>query len=457
MFNSKEEAPPQVQNSNPWIYAMLRFFSLGVGYLIIIVIFFVLMGWAFGNEGVKATMEPLTACGLLLAGISLVLLAMQDDRSHLRNKTGRWLAISVLVLGCLLFLATIMHMMTGIQIAFFYEKLDGTRVAVWKAVNFAVIGSALYALGNETRRKWRPSEILSLVSIFMSLFMFLGQSYGVWDFFKTDQISLHAILTTFFFIMLPLAVLCLRPNSGLVMLIATDDVSGKLARSLLPAALIVPALVGMCGLLGYRYGLYNHETLLLIVTVTNMIIFTGLVWWSADTMHTSSMLRKAEEDTVRQESLTDQLTGLYNRRGFQILADQQIKIAKRDKQMCILFFADLDGLKRINDSFGHKEGDQALIHTAEILKNSFRASDIIARFAGDEFAVLGLADTVDSVTQIAERLEHEIKLFQSKSTWLPYQLSFSVGVSFIEAESATVEKLMLEADKKLYEIKRKKK
>ena len=84
-------------------------------------------------------------------------------------------------------------------------------------------------------------------------------------------------------------------------------------------------------------------------------------------------------------SLHDELTGLYNRRGFITLAEQQLKIADRMKTSILLLFGDLDGMKFINDTFGHQEGNQALIDTTNILKDTFRGSDILARVGGDEF------------------------------------------------------------------------
>jgi diguanylate cyclase (GGDEF)-like protein len=88
--------------------------------------------------------------------------------------------------------------------------------------------------------------------------------------------------------------------------------------------------------------------------------------------------------------LTDELTGLYNRRGFFVSAQQQLKLANRYNKGIFIFSADLDDLKIINDNFGHKTGDSALVETANILKKTFRESDIIARIGGDEFVILGM-------------------------------------------------------------------
>ena len=100
--------------------------------------------------------------------------------------------------------------------------------------------------------------------------------------------------------------------------------------------------------------------------------------------------RKRMEEEILTLSITDQLTGLYNRRGFLSLAEQQLKLSDRNKSGMLLFFADLDLLKWINDTLGHEEGDKALIEAANVFKETFRTSDIIARLGGDEFAVLAI-------------------------------------------------------------------
>lgn len=168
----------------------------------------------------------------------------------------------------------------------------------------------------------------------------------------------------------------------------------------------------------------------------------------------SMIVRHRSEEMIRNLSLTDELTGLYNRRGFLALAEEQLKLARRSKTELTLFFADLDGLKNINDEFGHKEGDMALIDTANILKTIFREGDIIARFAGDEYAVLVVSEAkVDSAFFI-RRLEEFVHNFNLDGG-RRYALSLSLGFSqFDPQKNASIDKLMTLADERLYELKR---
>jgi diguanylate cyclase (GGDEF)-like protein len=153
-------------------------------------------------------------------------------------------------------------------------------------------------------------------------------------------------------------------------------------------------------------------------------------------------------------ALTDQLTGLYNRRGFLCLSERQLKIAGRSGCVMGLFFIDVDGLKPINDSLGHSEGDFALIRTADVLRMTFRESDIVARLGGDEFGVLAVEDSSLSEAAIMARLRESLKTIRAQES--RYRLSLSVGVvQFIPRAKSSITELMIQADRAMYQAKRK--
>ena len=167
--------------------------------------------------------------------------------------------------------------------------------------------------------------------------------------------------------------------------------------------------------------------------------------------------RKMMEAEIIALSITDQLTGLYNRRGFLSLAEQQLKLAKRNKSGMLLFFIDLDGLKWINDTLGHEEGDKALIETANLFKESFRTSDIIARLGGDEYAALAIEITETNTEIITGRMQSLIDT-QNNQENRRYRLSISVGYSYYDPENpCSIDDLIARADKLMYEQKQNKK
>jgi diguanylate cyclase (GGDEF)-like protein/PAS domain S-box-containing protein len=160
--------------------------------------------------------------------------------------------------------------------------------------------------------------------------------------------------------------------------------------------------------------------------------------------------RKRMEEEIREMSLRDQLTGLYNRRGFIAIAEQEIKTANRARNKMQLTYIDCDGLKWINDNLGHNEGDRALVATADILRCTFRESDVIARVGGDEYAVLS-SYAVDIDQEIfAKRLQQHIDEYNARES-RGYTLAMSWGTSVYDPESPIgLNELMSAADAMMY-------
>jgi diguanylate cyclase (GGDEF)-like protein len=156
---------------------------------------------------------------------------------------------------------------------------------------------------------------------------------------------------------------------------------------------------------------------------------------------------------LRYLALTDDLTCLFNRRGFFAAATHQLKLAQRNGQGLLLLFCDVDNLKKINDSYGHREGDQALIHAADALEQTFRDSDILARLGGDEFVVLATEASVQTSEVLLRRLEKALK--KSNTGESRYQLSLSVGMARFDPKRAiSLGELMAQADEAMYAQKR---
>jgi diguanylate cyclase (GGDEF)-like protein len=144
---------------------------------------------------------------------------------------------------------------------------------------------------------------------------------------------------------------------------------------------------------------------------------------------------------------------LYNRRGFLAAATQQLKLARRNAQGLLLFFCDVDNLKKINDSYGHRDGDLAIVHVAGALQQTFRGSDILARLGGDEFAVLAMEASTQSQEVILHRLEKSLK--KSNANQSRYEMSLSVGLArFDPKHPVSLGELMAQADRAMYEQKR---
>lgn len=162
---------------------------------------------------------------------------------------------------------------------------------------------------------------------------------------------------------------------------------------------------------------------------------------------------KKREEEIRILVVTDPLTGLYNRRGFMALAEQQIKAATRTNKKMSLLFIDIDDMKRINDTWGHEEGDRALVSATTVLKKTFRESDILARMGGDEFAVLAV-DAAENPEIVLGRLAEQIGLHNAVPDHL-YEISMSIGMAVYDPQvPCSLDNLISRADTLMYEQKK---
>jgi diguanylate cyclase (GGDEF)-like protein len=174
----------------------------------------------------------------------------------------------------------------------------------------------------------------------------------------------------------------------------------------------------------------------------------------ADRLYEKNLELEKNNKRLRSLSLTDELTGLNNRRGFMIRANGLLKFARYANHPLSLLYIDLDSLKKINDTFGHAQGDIALNHFAHILNETFRDSDVIARMGGDEFSVLTIDAMEDGLVKIQARLKSKVDNHNLVSIH-GYALSFSMGVIRVDLDSTyTVDELISQADEAMYARKR---
>jgi diguanylate cyclase (GGDEF)-like protein len=159
---------------------------------------------------------------------------------------------------------------------------------------------------------------------------------------------------------------------------------------------------------------------------------------------------------LRRMGTSDPLTRLMNRRGFLPSAEHQLDVSKRTHQPMALMFLDLDGLKQVNDSLGHSVGDGMITEAAFVLRETFRASDLLARMGGDEFCVLFAAQSADAAAAVLVRLRETIAEVNGNDE-RPFILSLSAGVSMFDPElPCTLDQLIAVADERMYEAKREK-
>lgn len=163
-------------------------------------------------------------------------------------------------------------------------------------------------------------------------------------------------------------------------------------------------------------------------------------------------------DLIAARALTfvDELTGLYNRRGFLAIAPPKLEHATRMGWKLALFFVDMDNMKVINDTHGHSAGDQALLEVTAILRDSFRTSDILARLGGDEFVALAPHTSQGAAEAMIHRLTSQFRSHRTIHRH-PFRIALSAGLALFDPSTPrSLEELMEEADSRMYELKRRK-
>ncbi len=165
---------------------------------------------------------------------------------------------------------------------------------------------------------------------------------------------------------------------------------------------------------------------------------------------------KRQQDELRELAIHDHLTGLYQRRWFDEMAEKDVQLAKRSHEALSLAMIDIDYFKNINDTFGHSTGDLVLIELARVLESTVRVADTPFRFGGEEFVVLMPMTGIHQALNIAERLRMQVEtnVFSDPASGSNLQVTVSIGVSEIsQTPDFGLQNLVDEADKQLYNAK----
>lgn len=207
------------------------------------------------------------------------------------------------------------------------------------------------------------------------------------------------------------------------------------------------------GYMIYTFGSYDE----MIYSFMNSI-YSRLISSTHETIKLEKERQQLEEKnkSLNVISTTDEMTGLLNRRGFQTFGQQAIDLALRIKSYGLVVFGDMDGLKYINDTYGHDMGDIAIKEEAKILKSSFRTSDIVGRLGGDEFAIVSPGLNAQFFQRIQKTIDEKCDEFNRTSGY-PFTLSISIGFADFNQENYYLYDILHKADIQLYEVKRNKK
>ena len=324
-----------------------------------------------------------------------------------------------------------------------------SRMAFQAALGFTALGAAgMFATVRRTAMVL-AADIATFIQAAVVLIVVAGHFIAVSRVFDSQTPVATSAQTMACLFLLSAVLVMRRTESGILKIFIGQRAGSKVARVLLPLILVLPFLREAARarfMSDTRMPAYYTTALLgAIAAMASTAIVIYLAWRI-----------NAMEIEVHDLSLRDGLTDLHNLRGFRLLAEQALRLANRLNAPFSVLFIDLDDLKKTNDTLGHQAGSDLLIEVAEILKSSFRETDVLGRIGGDEFAVAGQFGE-EHIAQAAHQLQVSADVANRARTHPP-MLSFSVGcVTMAAGAGETLDSLLARADQEMYGVKRQKK
>lgn len=445
-----------ISNSDPALLKKLepikRFCLLAVAIIAMVT----LLGWYLPALGKSlpngwTLMTAETALGLLLGAFSLEL---SDAHYSIRvNRLSQLLALLTALLGMAILAEYMLHISAGLERLFPFNPNSTSpwpdRPSPQTAAGLALLGITTAMIRVRGRIVVRIAELFAICLGLLVLALVSGEMFGALRIVGISAVTRTSPQTLFCFAILTFVAFLRRSETGVFSIFLGRGIGGKIARALAPVLLVVPVLreIGRARIIESRVVPEQYATAILatIATMISVVLLMFIAW------RINSMELEIHDLTLR-----DELTGLFNLRGFNLLAEQALRLAHRSQQPFSVLFLDLDNLKKINDTFGHNEGSRFLTEASQLLKATFRETDVIGRVGGDEFAVAGNFNS-EAIAACSERLRQASELRNAEARWF-YPLNFSIGyVTSDDGEHVSLKELLARADDAMYEEKRRKK
>ena len=436
-----------------------------------------LSGWALDLARLRqlgaydaASINPLTAVCFVFCGLAL-LLCQQD--TPLARRAAALLAGTAALAGALRLAALLFGLALPVDSVLFGEAMRATPdgrtnlMAPATAAEFLLVGSALLLLTHRARGAGLWAQSLAVVAFMLALTSLLGHVVrGGW-FEGVGMFSRMARPSAWTFLVLAWGVLSVRSSDGCPGILHRDGPGGALARQLLPAALLVPSLLGWAAVELGRAAVITPGVGQMLFVIATTVVFTGLVARmiaELDRLDHDRRVYLAELEAARgalesrecelleanerlgELATRDALTQLANRRVFDERLGQELARARRHGTPLALLLLDIDHFKAFNDRHGHLRGDEVLCSVATILTENIRETDLAARFGGEEFAVLLPDTSEEEAARLAERMRAAI----AEEPWRERAITASIGVAAYRAEMAGARGLIELADAAMY-------
>lgn len=354
----------------------------------------VVVGWVFDVQLLKSiapglvSMKANTALAFVLAGAALWLLR-DEDAARSRQWAGAALGVAIALFACI----TLAEYLLGADLRIDRLFSDPStslpgRPSPHTAIAFAAVGVWLALLPVRGARWARLRDGVAVIASVIVLQAAIGYLYGVKYLYGISAVTGMAVHTVVTFVILCLGVLAARPTQGFMGLLTSVGPGGVAARRLAPAILVVPLLIGYLCLKAQQLGVIGLRDGIAILAGGTVVGLGAIIAYTGLSLNRADADRRALELRLAGLAERDPLTSLYNRRRFAEELERQLARSRRYSTALALIMIDVDGLKKTNDTHGHRAGDELLLTVAAGLTAQLRATDTAARLSGDEFAVL---------------------------------------------------------------------
>jgi diguanylate cyclase (GGDEF)-like protein len=431
--------------------AVIQQAGLGVVAVIAITVF---AGWLFppfaARLPVFAThMSIPMALVVLLCSLSL---AISETGSHLSLPVaGRYIAGQAGLLAILVLVESIYRLFPAVDTLLEADRAPGNTGAlpIHSPAAFALLSLSMMIVGVRSALLRRIADGLVPAMCLVTLVLLSENLFGALGLVRLSADNMISPLLLVCLVLLTWVVAMRQTEHGVWSIFVGAGIGSRIARGFAPVLLVIPFLIEVArtrfvlkDLVPEQYG---AAILTSLAAGLAMVLLLILVW------RINSMEKEIHDLTLR-----DELTGLYNMRGFYLLGEQTLRLAQRAELPFSVLFIDLDGLKKINDDLGHNMGSTYLADTGELVMACFRETDVKGRFGGDEFVVAGQFSMVG--IQLAASRLHSMAAEHNEKNPRKYPLSLSVGwVTLDHPSTESLKELVRRADEMMYVEKRRKK
>ncbi len=416
----------------------------------------ILAGWLVPTLGTRlpdgwALMKANTALAFLLANAGLLLPPPSDDRPRHYPVAGPVCASLVLLLAGTALLEHLGGPDLGLTTLLAVDS-GASRpglMSMQTAAYLTLLGLTLLLDGLCTHPRMRLVDSLTTLLLALTLVISAGYCFDALHLFGQSADTRTSPHTLLCMLLLAWTLLIRRTRCGFFSVLVGIGIGSHIARIALPWGLLLSFLLVGSGVYSTVGGwLPAPYAAALTASLISLLFFLSVI-------HLTRRINDLERD-LRDMSLTDELTQVYNRRGFFLLGEHSLREARRMGQPAAVLFIDVDGLKRVNDTQGHDVGSQLLRDVASLLNATFRDNDVVARVGGDEFAIITHHDH-NAIQPALERLAAATANLNTTGR-KPYSISYSLGeVTTDSTNSESLTELMERADALMYERKQHKK